>query len=221
MFTSLHALAKQATLMITIAAEGDGQLRVNVTPMPFDDKAKSQLPKPLSLLATPAEFDADFSAALATWQAPKRSLVQQAEDAAGDDEPVAPAAAAQKAPAKQDKPGRKAPARAGKPAAAEPDAAGVQAAGEAAGEAAAAADQVMAGSEPTGAAEPPLDAGQKDDDTAAGAAQAEAGGEAAANAQPDEPAAAPEGAGEGEADPEPVHAATDQGQVDTVALDLF
>lgn len=83
MFTTLHALAKQATLMITIAAEGDGQLRVNVTPMPFDTKAKSNLPQPLSLLATPDEFDADFITALSTWQAPKRSLIQQAQDAAG------------------------------------------------------------------------------------------------------------------------------------------
>jgi hypothetical protein len=32
MFTPLHALAKQATLMITIAAEGTDKLRVNVTP---------------------------------------------------------------------------------------------------------------------------------------------------------------------------------------------
>lgn len=33
MFTSLHALAKQATLKITIAPEGADQLCVNVTPM--------------------------------------------------------------------------------------------------------------------------------------------------------------------------------------------
>jgi hypothetical protein len=33
MFTPLHALAKQATLMITIARAGTDQLRVNVTPM--------------------------------------------------------------------------------------------------------------------------------------------------------------------------------------------
>jgi PRTRC genetic system protein E len=147
MFTSLHALAQQATLMITIAAEGADQLRVNVTPMPFDDKAKAQLPKPLSLLATPAEFDADFIAALATWQAPKRSLVEQAQDAGESEEQAAPPAPVVKAPAKDGKTSRKAATRASKPAAAEPDQAGLQAAGEAAGEAAAAVDAVMAGSE--------------------------------------------------------------------------
>ena len=83
MFTTLNALAQQATLMITIAAEGDGQLRVNVTPMPADTKAKSKLPAPLSLLGTPTEFDADFVAALSTWQAPKRTLLEQAPAAAG------------------------------------------------------------------------------------------------------------------------------------------
>lgn len=107
MFTTLHALAKQATLMITIAPEGDDLLRVNVTPMPFDAKAKSSLPQPLSLLATPTEFDADFIAALATWQAPKRSLIQQAQDAAGGAAP-APALPAPKSEKKDDKPARKA-----------------------------------------------------------------------------------------------------------------
>lgn len=83
MFTNLHELAKKATLMITIAPEGADQLRVNITAAPFDTKAKASLPQPLSLVATPAEFDADFIAALATWQAPKRTLLQQAQDAAG------------------------------------------------------------------------------------------------------------------------------------------
>jgi PRTRC genetic system protein E len=104
MFTTLHALAKQATLMITIAAEGDGQLRVNVTPMPFDTKAKSNLPQPLSLLATPEEFDADFITALSTWQAPKRSLIQQAQEAAGGTSTAAaPALPAPKPAAKAEK----------------------------------------------------------------------------------------------------------------------
>jgi PRTRC genetic system protein E len=110
MFTSLHALAKQATLMITIAPEGADQLRVNVTPMPLDSKAKAGMPQPLSLVATPAEFDADFITALGTWQAPKRTLVQQAQDAVGG-AAVAPASAdATKLPAPKEKPkaGRKA-----------------------------------------------------------------------------------------------------------------
>lgn len=108
MFSTLHELAKQATLMITVAAEGDDQLRVNVTPMPFDMKAKSKLPQPLSLLATPTEFDADFIAALSTWQAPKRTLIQQAQDAAGGaPAAAAPALPAPKADTKSEKPGRK------------------------------------------------------------------------------------------------------------------
>lgn len=113
MFTNLHELAKKAPLMITVAAEGDDLLRVNVTPTPTDTKAKHNLPQPLSLLATPTEFDADFIAALSTWQAPKRSLIQQAADAAGgaakNSAPALPAPKADtKNEAKGDKPGRKA-----------------------------------------------------------------------------------------------------------------
>jgi PRTRC genetic system protein E len=110
MFTSLHALAKQATLMITIAPEGADQLRVNVTPMPLDSKAKAGMPQPLSLVATPAEFDADFITALGTWQAPKRTLVQQAQDAAGGAAATPASAEAPKLPAPKEKPkaGRKA-----------------------------------------------------------------------------------------------------------------
>lgn len=110
MFTSLHALAKQATLMITIAPEGADQLRVNVTPMPLDSKAKAGMPQPLSLVATPAEFDADFITALGTWQAPKRTLVQQAQDAAGGAAAAPASADAPKltAPKEKQKAGRKA-----------------------------------------------------------------------------------------------------------------
>lgn len=143
MFTSLHALAKQATLMITIAAEGDDELRVNVTPVPADTKTKAKLPQPLSLRATPAEFDADFIAALATWQAPKRTLLQQAQDATAT-AAVAPAAVAKPAdkPQEKSKPGRK--ARAEKSGTSEPESAGLQTAGDAAG---AAADEAMGGTD--------------------------------------------------------------------------
>lgn len=83
MFTALHALAQSATLMIVVAAEED-QLRVSITPTQLGDKAKPHALRPLSLLATPAELDADFAAALAIWQAPKRSLIEQAQAAAGE-----------------------------------------------------------------------------------------------------------------------------------------
>lgn len=150
MFISLHELAKKATLMITIAAEGDDQMRVNVTPVPFDTKAKANLPQPLSLVASPAEFDADFAAALLTWHAPKRSLIEQAQ-AAGGAPAAAPALPAPKSESKNEKPGRKSRSKAG--ASEEP--APAQATGEAAGEAVAGADQVVAESAPARADELP------------------------------------------------------------------
>lgn len=170
MFTSLHALAKQATLMITIAPEGPDQLRVNVTPMPLDSKAKAGMPQPLSLVATPAEFDADFITALGTWQAPKRTLVQQAQDAAGGAAAAPASADAPKLPAPKEKPkaGRK--AKSDKPTGA--DDADPSSQAEATG-----ADDVAPG-------------GQADaagiDDASAGADQVNTGAPAA-----DEPAAAP------------------------------
>jgi len=132
MFTTLHALAKQATLMITVAAEGDDQLRVNVTPVPFDGKAKANLPQPLSLVATPAEFDTDFETALSTWQAPKRSLVEQAQAATGGSSAAAPALPAPKAGSRSSKPTSKGAAK-GKTGA-DQEAAGQVVAGEAAAE---------------------------------------------------------------------------------------
>lgn len=151
MFTFLHALAKRATLMITVAREGDDLLRVNVTPVPTDTKSGANLPTPLSLLATPAEFDADFETALATWQAPKRSLVEQAQAAAGSAPVGTPALPPPKADSKNDKPGRKG-AR-GK-ADADQKPAALQDAGDAAGAAGAAIDQAMAGDDQAPAAAP-------------------------------------------------------------------
>nr|WP_314540057.1 PRTRC system protein E [uncultured Massilia sp.] len=154
MFTSLHELAKKATLMITVAAEGDDQLRVNVTPCPADTKAKASLPQPLSLVATPAEFDAEFITALGTWQAPKRTLVQQVQDAVA---PAASEAPKLPAPPKQEKgkPGRK--PRSDKPAEEQATLSGVDEAGAAAGDAAAAADHVMASDAPQESAAAPND----------------------------------------------------------------
>lgn len=198
MFSHLHELAKKATLMITIAAEGDDQLRVNVTPVPFDTKAKASLPQPLSLVATPAEFDADFSAALTTWHAPKRSLVEQAQAAAGGAPAAAPALPAPKAGAKIDKPAKKQRGKSG--ADDEPGAAA--AGGDAAGEASAAAGEAT-----------------KDDAQAIEGQQAPADGSgqlAGADGAPEASAAAPDA-------PAPAAAPTDVGQdgVDTLTLDLF
>ena len=207
MFTSLHELAKKATLMITIAAEGDEQLRVNVTPVPFDTKAKANLPQPLSLVASPAEFDADFDAALLTWQAPKRSLIEQAQ-AAGGAPAAAPALPAPKCESKNDKPsGRKVRGKAG--ASEEPAAA--QAAGETAGEATAGADQVMAESAQSGADEQPTAAAPN----AAGGADAGAARSEEAPQVTAEPAVVDATA---VAEPAPV---AGEEPVDKFTLDLF
>ncbi|MBC7860317.1 MAG: PRTRC system protein E [Burkholderiaceae bacterium] len=111
MFTALHGLAQSATLMIVVAADGD-QLRVSITPTATGDKTKPHALRPLSLLATPAELDADFAAALAIWQAPKRSLIEQAQAAAGEDPDEdagesSNGAATEPAAPKKEKPGRK------------------------------------------------------------------------------------------------------------------
>ena len=114
MFTDLHELTQTATLMIVVTSEGD-QLRVSVTPTQAGDKTKPHALKPLSLLGTPTELDEYFGAALLAWQTPKKSLVEQAQDAANaedsDDEDAkkAPSAAKSKpAPkAEKGKPGPK------------------------------------------------------------------------------------------------------------------
>ncbi len=219
MFSTLHELAKQATLMITVAAEGDDQLRVNVTPMPFDTKAKSKLPQPLSLLATPTEFDADFIAALSTWQAPKRTLIQQAQDAAGG----APAAAAPalpgpKADSKSEKPGRK--PRAGKGG--DDDKKDGAVAGGAAGEQAAAGNQAVADSAGTAPGEQPED-GDHVGTTAAGTGgdvvTDQAGGAEAIIAQPESVATVSDEVANG-AGAAPEAPAGDE-PVDKFTLDLF
>lgn len=152
MFTSLHALAQAATLLVVITAEGADQLRINVTPTRTDDKTKPHKLRPLSLVGTPDELDEGFADALAEWQAPRRSLVEQARDAGGDEDggaaptakaskanAAAPEKKAESAPAAvKGKPGRKPKATAD---AAPADAAGGDAAGaDAGGGDAAAAD---------------------------------------------------------------------------------
>lgn len=109
MFTALHALAQSATLMIVITAEDD-DLRVSITPTQAGDKTKAHKLQPLSLVASPAELDDGFAAAIQSWQAPKLSLLQQVEaaNAAGAD-PIASTASSKAAPKEANKrqgPGR-------------------------------------------------------------------------------------------------------------------
>lgn len=97
MFPELHAMAKDATLMITARAEGD-QLRVSVTPTYPEGKAPAGVTplRPLSVIGTPEELDADFASALTIWRAPKRSIIEQAQAAADEPEEIGAGKASRK-----------------------------------------------------------------------------------------------------------------------------
>ncbi|UEW68557.1 hypothetical protein [Burkholderia phage BgVeeders33] len=76
LFTSLHELARTTSINILITAEGDENLRVNVTPLP-NGKGEKKL-WPLSLVATPEELDAEFAAAVEAYEPGALSLLDQA-----------------------------------------------------------------------------------------------------------------------------------------------
>ena len=80
MFEELFALACSATLTMTVRAdEKSGRLTVNVIPKPRQDAGEAALTQPLSLMATPQEFDAGFIEALCGYRVARQSLAQQAE----------------------------------------------------------------------------------------------------------------------------------------------
>jgi PRTRC genetic system protein E len=80
LFEELHALALTATLTMTVSAdEKSGRLTVNVIPKPRKDVCEPVLAQPLSLTATPQEFDEGFIAALTGYREVRQSLAQQAE----------------------------------------------------------------------------------------------------------------------------------------------
>ena len=80
MFEELFALACGATLTMTVSAdEKSGRLTVNVIPKPRQDAGEAALTQPLSLTATPQEFDAGFIEALRGYREVRQSLAQQAE----------------------------------------------------------------------------------------------------------------------------------------------
>lgn len=80
MFEELFALACSATLTMTVSAdEKSGRLTVNVIPKPRQDTGEPALAQPLSLTATPQEFDTGFIEALCGYREVRRSLAQQAE----------------------------------------------------------------------------------------------------------------------------------------------
>jgi len=80
MFEELYALATSATLTMTVSAdEKSGRLTVNVIPKPRKDAVEPALAQPLSLSATPQEFDTGFIEALRGYREVRHSLAQQAE----------------------------------------------------------------------------------------------------------------------------------------------
>ena len=80
MFEELFALACSATLTMAVSAdEKSGRLTVNVIPKPRQDAGEAALAQPLSLTATPQEFDAGFIEALRGYREVRQSLAQQAE----------------------------------------------------------------------------------------------------------------------------------------------
>ena len=80
MFEELFALACSATLTMTVSVdEKSGRLTVNVIPKPRQDAGEAALTQPLSLTATPQEFDAGFIEALRGYREVRQSLAQQAE----------------------------------------------------------------------------------------------------------------------------------------------
>lgn len=80
MFEELFALACSATLTMTVSAdEKSGRLTVNVIPKAKPDAGEPALAQPLSLTATPQEFDAGFIDALRGYREVRSSLAQQAE----------------------------------------------------------------------------------------------------------------------------------------------
>lgn len=80
LFEELYALALTATLTMTVSAdEKSGRLTLNVIPKPRKDVSEPTLTQPLSLTATPQEFDDGFIAALTGYREVRQSLAQQAE----------------------------------------------------------------------------------------------------------------------------------------------
>jgi len=80
MFRELYQLALGATLTLTISADDrSGKLTINVIPKPKADHGEAALSTPLSLTATPDEFDSSFISVLSGYRSEHRSLAEQAE----------------------------------------------------------------------------------------------------------------------------------------------
>lgn len=79
MFEELFALASGATLTLIVSADAaSGRMTVSVIPKPKDDAGEAALRQPLSLTATPQEFDTGFVEALRGYREVRASLADQA-----------------------------------------------------------------------------------------------------------------------------------------------
>lgn len=79
MFEELFALATSAPLAMTVSAdEKSGRMTVNVVPKPRKDVSEPALAQPLSLTATPQEFDMGFIEELRGYREARESLAKQA-----------------------------------------------------------------------------------------------------------------------------------------------
>lgn len=97
MFEQLYAIARTATLSVIISADdASGKMTISIVPRPKKDTGEAALTKDLTLTATPAEFDADFIAALTGYREKRQSLIEQA-DATNEVLNAAKAASAKKA----------------------------------------------------------------------------------------------------------------------------
>lgn len=80
LFEELHALACGATLTLIVSTEdASGRMTISVIPKPKDDSGEAALRQPLSLTATPQEFDLEFIDALRGYREVRASLAEQAE----------------------------------------------------------------------------------------------------------------------------------------------
>ena len=79
MFEELFALASNATLTLIVSADAaSGRMTVSVIPKPKENIGEAALRQPLSLTATPQEFDAGFLATLRDYREVRASLADQA-----------------------------------------------------------------------------------------------------------------------------------------------
>lgn len=80
LFNELYAMATTCSLSLLVTADApSGKLTINVIPKPKPGADEPALKQPLSLTATPDEFDREFLAALRGYRECHASLAAQAE----------------------------------------------------------------------------------------------------------------------------------------------